>query len=148
MRGIECNVHLTDTMSWASVVKRNTPATNQNATNATTSPAIKTSATITVPETFAHDLFTASFDRNRECMAEFEKEEQSQCRPTYIGLKRPDAPTVFPIFRTTDEEWGWMRMEDAIETMRIPKKSLKSACRNGALNTTGSFQSAAILKLS
>ena len=32
MRGIECNVHLTDTMSWASVVKRNTPATNQNAT--------------------------------------------------------------------------------------------------------------------
>ena len=46
-------------------------------------------------------------------MAEFEKEEQSQCRPTYIGLKRPDAPTVFPIFRTTDEEWMWMQMEDA-----------------------------------
>ena len=46
-------------------------------------------------------------------MAELEKEEQSQCRPSYIGLKRPDAPTVFPIFRTSDEEWGWMRMEDA-----------------------------------
>jgi hypothetical protein len=46
-------------------------------------------------------------------MSEFEKEEQSQCRPTHFGLKRPDAPKVFPIFRTTDEEWGWMRMEDA-----------------------------------
>ena len=46
-------------------------------------------------------------------MAELEKEEQSQCRPTHIALKRPDAPMVFPIFRTTDEEWRWMQMEDA-----------------------------------
>jgi hypothetical protein len=28
-------------------------------------------------------------------------------------LKRPDAPTVFPVFRTTEEEWAWMRAEDA-----------------------------------
>jgi hypothetical protein len=46
-------------------------------------------------------------------MTEFEKEEQSQCRPTHFVLKRPDAPKVFPIFRTTDEEWKWLRMEDA-----------------------------------
>ena len=100
-------------ISWASVARRNTSATATTATATTaTTPAIKTSI-LTVPDTFAHDLFTSSFDRNRECMAEFEKEEQSQCRPTHIVLKRPDAPTVFPIFRTTDEEWRWMQMEDA-----------------------------------
>ena len=115
MCGIKCNARLnTDSMSWASIVKRNTATANTTANttaNATTT-AIKPSM-LTVPATFAQDLFTSSFDRNREYMADLEKEEQSQCRPSYIGLKRPDAPTVFPIFRTTDEEWGWMRMEDA-----------------------------------
>jgi len=117
------HLNIDDTMSWASIVKRNasnapittikaTASTTATTTATATTPAIKPS-TLTVPATFAQDIFTESFDRNRQTMAEFEKEEQSQCRPTYFGLKRPDAPSVYPIFRTTDEEWGWMRMEDA-----------------------------------
>ena len=127
--------------SWASVAKRNIPSTPKSVAAPAPAPTTRIAEKPSIP--FNPDLCAViyacdTYDKLGE--ATLEREEQSQCRPTCIGLKRPDAPTVFPIFRTTDEEWGWMRMEDAIETMRIPKKSLKSACRNGALNTTGSFR--------
>ena len=102
--------------SWASIAKRNIPVTTAPTRGTATTGTTATTAILTVPETFAQDCFTSSFDRNQQVMTEFEKEERTQCRPTHFILNRPDAPKVFPIFRTSDEEWNWMRMEDAKNT--------------------------------
>jgi hypothetical protein len=96
-------------MSWASIAKRNIPP--PTATESTVPTPRKD--VVKVPDTFAQELFTSSVERNRQSVAELEKEHQQQRRPSYIGLKRPDAPTAFPIFKTTEEEWAWMRAEDA-----------------------------------
>jgi hypothetical protein len=42
-----------------------------------------------------------------ESLAAIEKENASQCRPTCVRLKRPDAPQTIPIFKTSEELYAW-----------------------------------------
>jgi len=87
--------------SWASVAKRNIP-------KSVAAPA----PVHVMPENPDPDLCAAAaasvveswYDNER-----YEREEQSQCRPTWIDLKRPDAPS--PIFRTREEQYQWMHDE-------------------------------------
>lgn len=85
-------------MSWANVVKRNTPT----ATTATTAPTTATTA-ITIPEELLHREIALT----QESLTKIEKEDQAQCRPTWVRLQRPDAPSAVPVFKTREELNAW-----------------------------------------
>ena len=90
--------------SWASVAKRNIPSTPKSSATATAErPSIPVNPDLCAAASIAESCDT---DNKRE-YERYEREEQSQCRPTYICLRRPDAPTVSPIFRTREEQLQW-----------------------------------------
>ena len=98
--------------SWASVAKRNIPkSTTATATAhriAEPEPSIPLN-----PDLCAAAIIAESCDTyDKREYERYEREEQSQCRPTWIDLKRPDAPS--PIFRTREEQYQWMH-DDAIK---------------------------------
>ncbi len=53
-----------------------------------------------------------SCDIKQRALATLAREEQAQCRPTNIYMIRPDAPSVWPIFKTTEEQYHWMRNQE------------------------------------
>ena len=101
--------------SWASVAKRNIPSTATATATAqrTASPAPENPDIILVtPELCSAESISESLDAHyKRDAAALAREEQSQCRPTWFGLRRPDAPTVSPIFRTREEQLQWMHDE-------------------------------------
>lgn len=94
-------------MSWASVAKRNIPK----------SVAEPPAPVHVMPENPDPDLCAAASlcdTHDKREYERYEREEQSQCRPTWIYLKRPDAPSPdapSPIFRTREEQYQWMHDE-------------------------------------
>jgi hypothetical protein len=107
--------------SWATIAKRNiqsiphSTTASINAGPARTGPARTESAEISIA------VYTASlgdaYDKqaranDKQARATLEREEQSpHCKPTYIYMNRPDAPTVCPIFKTSEDQEKWMRHE-------------------------------------
>jgi hypothetical protein len=97
-------------MSWANIVKG-------NATTATTT-ALRSllgsldfkgqgpTAMKPEPET-TQEWVRREIGLNQESLATIEKENASQCRPTWVRLKRPDAPQTIPIFKTREELDAW-----------------------------------------
>ena len=109
--------------SWASIAKRNIASTPNSAATATPNPTATARPSIHPlnpsiplnPDLCAAASIAESCDTYaKRGQAELEQEEQSQCRPTRICLRRPDAPTVSPIFRTREEQLQWM-YDDAIK---------------------------------
>ena len=104
--------------SWASIAKRtitSTPISTAPATAIRIAEPARQSIPVT-PDLCAVSLCDAyaaslydTYDKLGQ--ATFEREEQSQCRPTYICMNRPDAPTVSPIFRTSEEQYKWTHDE-------------------------------------
>ena len=88
--------------SWASIAKRNSseakqePVKQEPVKQESSKPAIMA------------ELFSMDYAQQQRA---FEQEEQSQRKPTMFLLKRPDAPTVCPIFRTREEQVQWMQNE-------------------------------------
>ena len=76
-------------MSWASIVNRNreTP--------------------VKPPPAPLQDYLKQEQKSLAESLAAIEKENASQCRPTCVMLKRPDAPQTIPIFKTSEELYAW-----------------------------------------
>ena len=99
--------------SWASIAKRNIPSTPNSNAHRTAGPAPeKPDIILVTPDLYAAASVAESCDTDdRRAQATLEREEQSQCRPTHIYLRRPDAPTVSPIFRTREEQLQWMHTE-------------------------------------
>jgi len=104
--------------SWASVAKRNIPSTPKStAPRRIAEPAHRIAEPVRPcipvnPDLCAAASVAESCDTdNKRAQATLEQEEQSQCRPTYICLRRPDAPTVSPIFRTREEQLQWTHNE-------------------------------------
>ena len=96
--------------SWASIAKRNIPSTSKSSATATAErPSIPVN-----PDLCAAAIAESCDTDDKRAQATLEREEQSQCRPTQIYLRRPDAPTVSPIFRTREEQLQWM-YDDAIK---------------------------------
>ena len=99
--------------SWASIAKRNIASTSSatatpNSTTTTASAPARPSIPLN-PDLCAAASIAESCDAyDKRGQAELEQQEQSQCRPTQIYLRRPDAPTVSPIFRTREEQLQWM----------------------------------------
>lgn len=92
--------------SWASVAKRNIPSTPKSTATAAEKHIPST------PDLYAAASIAESCDTDdKRAQATLRREEQSQCRPTHIYLRRPDAPTVSPIFRTREEQLQWMHTE-------------------------------------
>lgn len=83
-------------MSWASVVKRKPDAEKP---------------VETIPDEKQIEPLHYAVKSEQESLAEslaiIEKEQQEQCRPTWVRLRRPDAPQVTPIFKTRDEMYQW-----------------------------------------
>lgn len=97
--------------SWASIAKRNIPSTIKSSATATATATARQSIPLN-PDLCAAVSIAESCDTyDKLGQARLEREEQSQCRPTCIGLKRPDAPTVSPIFRTSEEQYKWTHDE-------------------------------------
>ena len=93
--------------SWASIAKRNIPSTSKSSATATAErPSIPVN-----PDLCAAAIAESCDTDDKREYDRYEREEQSQCRPTYICLRRPDAPTVSPIFRTREEQLQWMHTE-------------------------------------
>jgi hypothetical protein len=94
--------------SWASIVKaKQEPAIVKQ------EPAIvkqEPSNPVIMAELLSMDYAQQQRDYAQQQRA-FEREEQSQRKPTYICMNRPDAPTVCPIFRTSEDQEKWMRHE-------------------------------------
>jgi len=99
--------------SWASVAKRNIPKSTVTVTATAHRIAEPARPCIPVnPDLCAAASIAESCDTyDKREYDRYEREEQSQCRPTYICLRRPDAPTVSPIFRTREEQLQWMHNE-------------------------------------
>lgn len=105
--------------SWASIAKRNIPSTQKSTATATriaTRIAEPARPCIQVnPDLYAAASIAESRDTyDKREYERYEREEQSQCRPTWIDLKRPDAPSPdapSPIFRTREEQHQWMHDE-------------------------------------
>jgi len=78
-------------MSWASVVKRNTEKP------------------VEPPPAPLHDDYMKKQEQDSlaESLATIEKEQQLQFKPTWVRLKRPDAPQTIPIFKTSEELYAW-----------------------------------------
>ena len=109
--------------SWASIAKRNIPSTIKSSAPAPVTriaePATATATATARPSIPFNPDLCAAVSIAESCdtcakrgQAELEQEEQSQCRPTRIYLRRPDAPS--PIFRTREEQLQWM-YDDAIK---------------------------------
>jgi len=105
-------------MSWASVVKRNATTATNPITTAT--KPITTATTATNPITTAkpitpleqeHEWFSREIRLTQESLTIIEKEDQAQCRPTWVRLQRPDAPSAVPVFKTRDEMQQWESAE-------------------------------------
>lgn len=105
-------------MSWASIVKRNA-TTTAAATEKTTALRSLLGSLVfkgqgptadramkPEPET-NEEWFRREIGLNQESLATIEKENASQCRPTWVRLKRPDAPQTIPIFKTREELDAW-----------------------------------------
>ena len=92
-------------MSWANVVKRNTLTATKPITTATKPITTATTATtaITIPEELLHREIALT----QESLTKIEKEDQAQCRPTWVRLQRPDAPSAVPVFKTREELNAW-----------------------------------------
>ena len=84
-------------MSWASVVKRNTASVVKRNTEKPVEP----------PPAPLQDYLKQEQKSLAESLAAIEKENASQCRPTCVMLKRPDAPQTIPIFKTRDDMCQW-----------------------------------------
>ena len=106
--------------SWASVAKRNIPSPKSVTAEPAPvhvmpeNPDPDLCAAASLCDTYAASMFDTHDKREHE---QYEREEQSQCRPTWIYLKRPDAPSPdapSPIFRTREEQCQWMH-DDAIK---------------------------------
>lgn len=63
-----------------------------------------------VPSPFG--FIDQTIDQTQKALDRLAREEQSQCRPTYIHLTHPDAPSVHPIFKTTEEGYQCMRNQE------------------------------------
>ncbi len=105
-------------MSWASVVKRNattattatkprTTATTATATTATATTATATTAKPITPLEQEQEWFSREIGLTQESLTIIEKEDEAQCRPTWVRLQRPDAPSAVPVFKTRDEMQQW-----------------------------------------
>ena len=98
--------------SWASVAKRNIPSTATATATAQRTASPAPDIILVTPDLWAAASISESCDahdkREQDALA---REEQSQCRPTWFRLRRPDAPTVSPIFRTSEEQLQWMHDE-------------------------------------
>lgn len=101
--------------SWASVAKRNIPksvtAEPAPVHVMPVNPDPDLCAAASLCDTYAASMCDTYDKREYE---RYEQEEQSQCRPTWIDLKRPDAPSSdapSPIFRTREEQYQWMHDE-------------------------------------
>ncbi len=103
--------------SWASIAKRNIPSSVSKSAPVPAEPAKPAPATAIPGIQVNPDLCAAAsiaescdtYDKRE--YERYEREEQSQCRPTWIDLKRPDAPAPSPIFRTREEQYQWMHDE-------------------------------------
>ena len=85
--------------SWASIAKRNTSSAALASTGATGA---------TVPASYDYQKwFQRETAQKKESLTLLEKEEQEQCRPTWFSLRRPNAPTTFPVFKTREEMHAW-----------------------------------------
>lgn len=90
-------------MSWASVVKRNATTATKPITTATKPITAATTANPITPLEQEHEWFSREIILTQESLTIIEKEDQAQCRPTWVGLQRPDAPSAVPVFKTSDE---------------------------------------------
>ena len=77
-------------MSWASVVKRNTEKPVEPP-----------------PAPLHDDYMKQEQDSLAESLATIEKEQQLQFKPTWVSLRRPDAPQIIPVFKTREELHDW-----------------------------------------
>jgi hypothetical protein len=103
--------------SWASIAKRNIPALDPSkiagsAPGPAPGPAPRPTQS-KIPESKSPMWEYAQAQKQRElelqeqAQRELEIEERSQCRPNWFRLRRPDAPTVCPIFRTSEDHDHW-----------------------------------------
>ena len=97
--------------SWASVAKRNIPSTPKSTAIATAGPAAEKPKPSTLDLCAAASIAESCDTDDKREYERYEREEQSQYRPTHIYLRRPDVPTVSPIFRTREEQLQWMHTE-------------------------------------
>jgi hypothetical protein len=91
--------------SWASIVKAKQDAKQETVIAKQETVIAKQESS--KPAIMA-ELFSMDYAQQQRA---FEQEEQSQRKPTMFLLKRPDAPTVCPIFRTREDQAQWMRNE-------------------------------------
>jgi len=91
-------------MSWASIVKKNIGATEPTTAR---EPEPTTSREPEPPCDDFHKWFHREIGVNQESLAQIEKEDEAQCRPNWVMLKRPDAPQVIPVFKTREELHAW-----------------------------------------
>lgn len=90
--------------SWANIVKK--PAVIQEiAVTAVTTPNTE------YDHKFQEEWFLRERARQASNLESLEKETQSQCRPSWVSLVRPDAPKTLPIFKTTEHMHLWERDE-------------------------------------
>ncbi len=96
--------------SWAKIVKKTavTQRTQQQmAGTAYTDAAPKTE----YDHKFQEEWFLRERARQASNLESLEKEAQSQCRPMWLSLVRPDAPKVLPVFKTAEHMYIWERDE-------------------------------------
>ena len=96
--------------TWANIVKKTT------GTQKSQQQVAGTAGSAQVPDYVdKRKLEEEWFLRDRATQASnfesLEKESQTQCRPTWMSLVRPDAPKVLPIFKTEEEMHIWHHSE-------------------------------------
>ena len=91
-------------MSWASVVKRNTASVVKRNTEKPVEPTHTPDEKQIAP---VHYDVKPEQESLAHSLAIIEKEQQEQCKPTWVRLRRPDAPQVIPIFKTRDDMCQW-----------------------------------------
>ena len=96
--------------SWAKIVKKT------EVTQRTQQPMTGTAYTDAAPKTeydhkFQEEWFLRERARQASNLESLEKEAQSQCRPMWLSLVRPDAPKVLPVFKTAEHMYIWERGE-------------------------------------
>ncbi len=90
--------------SWANIVKK---------TAVTQIPQQQIAGTAdTAPKTdydhkFQEEWFLRERAMKESNLESLEKEAQSQCRPTWMSLVRPDAPKAFPVFKNAEHMHIW-----------------------------------------
>ena len=96
--------------SWAKIVKKT------EVTQRTQQQMAGTAYTDAAPKTeydhkFQEEWFLRERARQASNLESLEKEAQSQCRPMWLSLVRPDAPKVLPVFKTAEHMYIWERDE-------------------------------------